>query len=143
MTTSPKKSGGSTSGRLIGLGLLLAVGFLIWTYLPDSWTDPWKYSVIYSTNSDSVHYTEMPNDCAFIHAPLGDKGCHYKKVVYGYNSGGVLVAGDDAPKYASSEAGKPIVSYDDGKSWRLLPEGEKPPDTNIAKVEIAWVKVKE
>ena len=40
-----------------------------------------------------------------------------------------------------SSAGKPIVSYDDGKSWRLLPEGEKLPDINVAKMEIARVKV--
>jgi hypothetical protein len=142
MATSPK-SDGSAIGCLVGLGILGTVGFFIWTLLPESWTDPWKYSVIYSTNSNSVHYTDRPKDCDFIHAPLGDKGCHYKKVVYGYNIAGVFVAGDDAPIYSSDvQTGRPVISYDNRKTWQFLPEGTRI-DTHVDKVEIDWVKVKE
>src|SRR5258708_38454293 len=59
-----------------------------------------------------------PNDCDFIHAPLGDKGCSYKAHVKVYNADGVLVAGENAPKYGSdTKTAKPIISYDGGKNW--------------------------
>jgi hypothetical protein len=127
----------------MGLAMLALVGFLIWTLLPESWTDPWKYSVIYGTNSNSVNYISKPKDCEFIHAPLGEKSCHYDKGIHGYNAAGVLVAGDDAPQYSISTLNKPIVSYDNGKSWRVIPEGERRPDATVVKIEIDWVKVKE
>ncbi len=127
----------------MALGVLGAFGVLIWLMLPDSWTDPLKYAVIYGVKYGHVHINSEPKDCDFIHAPLGDKGCHYKKTVHGYNSRGDLVAGNDAPKFGTSEGGKPIVSYDDGKSWQWMPDGGNTPDTNVDKVDIDWVKIKE
>jgi rubredoxin len=142
----PVSSNTKSSDTASGFGCLVALGavaLLIWSFLPDSWTDPWKYSVIYSANSDNVHVTDKPKDCDFIHAPLGDKACHYKKVIYGYNSRGDFVAGDNAPQYSTNTQNKPIISYDGGKSWQLLPDAQNPPDTKVVKIEVDWEKVKE
>jgi hypothetical protein len=51
-------------------------------------------------------------------APLGDKGCSYKAHVRVFNAEGDLVAGEDAPMFGSdTKTGKPIISYDGGKTW--------------------------
>jgi len=120
---------------------LAIIGAGIWWILPDRWTDPIKYSLVYDkVNSNNVVYSEKPKDCDFIHAPLGDKGCHYKKVVRGLNAAGYRVAGDDAPQYSNdTHTHKAIVSYDDGKTWNFLPDGEKM-DSVVVKVEVDWVK---
>jgi hypothetical protein len=38
------------------------------------------------------------------------------------------------------QTGQPIVSYDDGKTWNLLPEGEKP---GSVQVYVDWLKVQD
>ena len=137
------KSDESSYKFLAGLVKLAIVGYVIWLLLPGRWTDPVKYALIYSVDDSKVTYAEKPKDCDFIHAPLGDKACHYDKIVRGYNSTGDCVAGVGAPKFSTSTLNKPIVSYDDGKSWHLIPEGEPHPDTKVVKVEIDWAKVNE
>ena len=122
--------------------MLAIIGAGIWWILPDSWTDPIKYSWVYDkVNSSNVLYTEKPKDCDFMHAPLGDKGCHYKKVVNGFNAAGYRIVGDDAPRYSSDvKTHKVVISYDNGKTWDFLPAGEKV-DNVVVKVEVDWVKV--
>jgi hypothetical protein len=120
---------------------LFALAVIIWFILPDSWTDPIWYSVEYSVNSAQVHWNPKPTDCDFIHAPLGDKGCHYKKTVTARNEAGYMVAGDDAPRYSKdTNTGKPIISYDKGKTWDWF-TGD--PDSKIKTVEIDWTKITE
>jgi hypothetical protein len=56
---------------------------------------------------------------------------------------GAWVAGDDAPKYGhDTKTGKPIVSYDNGKSWSWLQESNIP-EPKVDKVLVSWVKVKD
>ena len=59
------------------------------------------YSVKYGVGFDDVHTDARPNDCDFIYAPLGDKGCSYKAHVQLSNADDVLVAGDNPPIYAN------------------------------------------
>ncbi len=47
----------------------------------DRWTDKVWYSVRYDTDFKNVIVERRPMDCDFFHAPLGDKGCEYKKDV--------------------------------------------------------------
>jgi hypothetical protein len=56
------------------------------------------FSLKYSVPPAHVRVDSKPHDCDFSLAPLGDKGCHYEPVTGAYNSVGVLVAGDLAPK---------------------------------------------
>jgi hypothetical protein len=64
--------------------------------------------------------------CNWNHAPLGDKACHYEKSVF-------------TTRWAQSTAGKPIVSYDDGKTWN---EFSAPPNAEIPSefVNVIWEK---
>jgi hypothetical protein len=45
----------------------------------DRFTDRCWYSVRYEADWANVHIERRPSDCDFIHAPLGNKGCSYKK----------------------------------------------------------------
>jgi hypothetical protein len=45
----------------------------------DRWTDRVWYSMRYSASWANVDINKRPSDCDFTHAPIGGKGCHYKK----------------------------------------------------------------
>jgi hypothetical protein len=57
------------------------IGGLLWILLPSSVTDKLLYSLEYDCDMKNVVNEKMPGDCDFLHAPVGDKSCHYKKVV--------------------------------------------------------------
>jgi hypothetical protein len=50
---------------------------------PGSWSDKWTdkawYSVRYSANFNNITVEKRPLDCDFSYAPMGNKGCQYKK----------------------------------------------------------------
>jgi len=71
---------------------------------------------------DQVHTNDKPSDCDWSRAPLGNKGCSYKAVVYAYNAAGYLVAGD---KYV--------------QGW--APQATADPKVKTVRVE--WTKVAE
>ena len=88
----------------------------------------WAYALRYETDSNRIHIAPKPGDCDFLHAPIGLKGCHYEKSV-------------QVMRYSKDvQTGQPIVSYDDGKTWNLLPEGEKP---GSVQVYVDWLKVQD
>jgi len=124
---------------LAALGFIGLIVLGIWNILPDSWTDKIKCSMQYSVDFTQIHRSDRPTDCDFMHAPLGDKSCHYKKTATAYNATGDAVAGDDAPRYAKNTYGNTIVSYDEGKTWTVL--DSPAPDPRIKTVEIGWTKV--
>lgn len=39
------------------------------------------YAIWYSTDTDQVHIEAEPHDCDFLKAPLGNKECHFEKLV--------------------------------------------------------------
>jgi hypothetical protein len=123
-------------------GFLIIVGLFAWFFwVPYSWTNAVWYAVKYRVSIDQVHTDDKPSDCDWGRAPLGNKACHFKAVVTAYNAAGVVVGGDDAPKYGhDSKTGQPIVSYDDGKTWAWLPASAIP-DPKIKTVTIRWAKV--
>jgi hypothetical protein len=99
---------------LINLIILVLVVYVI---LPPSWTDPLLYETEYQIAKNQVHWHYRPTDCDFMHAPVGNNGCSYKKIVTAYNAAGEAVEGDNAPKYATNTHGDITVSHDDGKTW--------------------------
>jgi hypothetical protein len=129
-------------GGLIGVSIF---ALIVWFVLPTSWTDPFLYSTEYTITTEQVHWNTKPADCDWGHAPLGDKGCHFKKTVTAFNAAGEVVGGDDAPTYGNdTKTGKPIISYDKGKTWAWLPEdAPKIPDLKVKSVEIGWNKVED
>jgi hypothetical protein len=125
------------SGCVGGFAILAAVGFFI--FAPASWTNAVWYAIEYNVDLGDVHTDAKPSDCDFLHAPLGSKGCTYKSHVKAYNSSGVLIGGEDAPKYGhDTKTGKPIISYDDGKTWDWY--AADLPNPKVASVQVFWRK---
>ena len=92
------------------LVLVVAGGFLAFSNY--GWSNSLWYAAQYGVGFGDVQTDAKPNDCDFIHAPLGDKGCSYKAHVKVYNADGVLVAGENAPKY--------VERYQDSKAHHFL-----------------------
>jgi hypothetical protein len=91
---------------------------------------------------NNTHRTPLRyNISDFFSSLLGGKGCQYKKTVTAYNAAGNPIAGDGAPRYSKNTIGNTIVSYDDGKIWRLPPADSPVPDLKVRTVEIDWTKV--
>ena len=76
---------------------------------------------------------DIPHDCVFIAAPIGEKYCHYDREV-------------QITRWATSQAGTPIVSYDDGKTWNQFEPGANvtvPKYSTVEEVYITFNKVNE
>ena len=96
--------------------------------------------VQYHVGFGDVQTDTKPDDCDFLRAPLGSKGCSYKAHVTVLNADGVQVAGEGAPKYGNdTKTAKPIVSYDGGKNWNWYTEGAVP-NQKPKHVRVFWVK---
>lgn len=78
--------GNTAVENLIGFVVLCLICWLVWWVTPDSI----KYPLLY----DKEHVTVQSKlkNCDWGHAPIGDKGCHYKKHVDGVtNESGAVV----------------------------------------------------
>jgi hypothetical protein len=105
------------------------------------WFNAIWYGVEYGVDPFIVSVDSKPKDCDFMHAPMGNKECHYDAKATAYNAVGEVVGGANAPKYSHDiKTGKPIVSYDDGKTWDWF-YGADIPDTKIKSVVVTWSKV--
>jgi hypothetical protein len=121
--------------------LLVLISIAVGAYVAfsnDSWNNSLWYSVLYHVGFGDVQTDAEPDDCDFLRAPLGYKGCSYKAHVKILNADGVQVAGEGAPKYRNTKTAKPIVSYDGGKNWNSY-EGVVP-DLKPKSVRVFWVK---
>ena len=122
-------------GWLSGLVSAVIPWFIVVTIGRDAWYSKLRYSMQYSVSYEKVTKENEPHDCDCLRAPIGDKVCHFEIRV-----GKVLSARDDY--------GKPIVSYDDGKTW--IPDGdaarpiyrEAPKSMpEVSSVYLTWEKV--
>ncbi len=60
-------------------GLFWALPAELWSFIPARLRYTAVYSVAYQIPTSSIQVTDQPSDCDWGHAPLGDKGCSYKK----------------------------------------------------------------
>jgi len=114
-----EKLAGENAGVVFVLGVAAILGWATISFLaPDDWKI--KYCARYFVSFDNVHVNDRPTSCDWSHAPLGDKACHYEKIV-------------TTERWDTSKEGKPIYSYDDGKTWNIgTPEaGTKLPTENV------------
>ncbi len=73
--TMPSKGGGA--GCLWALIVLVAICFGGWLWLsPKAW-----YEVEYQVSADHIFIDPKPHDCEFLKAPIGNKYCHFEKIV--------------------------------------------------------------
>ncbi len=87
---------------------------------------PWAYALAYDTDESRVSVEPKPHNCDFLYAPIGDKGCHYERVV-------------SVTRYGSDvRTGQPIVSYDGGKTWAALPKNQRP---RLTEVSVSWHRI--
>jgi hypothetical protein len=109
----------------------MLIGVFLWNLPGIIWHAKWRYALGYGVNSDKVTVDSLPHDCAFLAAPLGEKYCHYERVI-------------STIRWATSTSGNPIASWDEGKTWTVFtPDaGTRVPryDT-VQEVYIAWKKV--
>lgn len=94
------------------------------------WLNTIRYAVWYSVNGNQVEQLEdkPPSDCDFFHAPIGFKGCKYEKSVTVQS---IITSRD-------TQTNRPIVSYDDGKTWEWNDTGT--PVRPRKTVYISWDK---
>jgi len=112
---------------------VVVVGLWIWFLLGDIWHAKWRYAAHYNVSSDKVLIDDYPHDCAFLTAPLGEKYCHYERVV-------------STLRWATSMSGNPIVSYDEGNTWSAFTPNATatvPKAPTVEEVHISWKKISE
>ena len=67
---------------IAGLALIFGLPcYVIWSWTPDSIKYPLLYQFEYSVRKDHVYLEKKPTDCDWGHAPIGNKDCHYERVV--------------------------------------------------------------
>jgi hypothetical protein len=118
--------------KLSSIQLLLYAAIGIWLVsLPGrAWHSKWRYAVEYSLSTEKIQVDTAPHDCGFLTAPIGEKYCHYERVV-------------STVRWATSTQGLPIISFDEGKTWNVFaPDaGEHAPQySTVKEVSISWVK---
>jgi len=122
-----------------GISLLVIAGIGAYIYWAGGIKTVW-YAATYRVGIDKVQVDPEPTNCDFMHAPLGQKDCHYESTVAAYNTTGTLIGGDYAPKYGhDSNTGKPIISWDQGKTWVWF-DGTEIPDQKVTSVIVSWTK---
>jgi hypothetical protein len=87
---------------------VVGLAFAAWWVLPDDWRV--KYAAEYMLNNDQVFIDRKPHNCEWATAPLGDKHCHYEKVVTVFNRKNEIIAGP-APTNPAPEDQKPAKVF--------------------------------
>jgi len=100
VTAIKDKIGGSWWWAVLVWGFIIFSPSITFTKLNKAW-----YSAVRDVSYDKVEVAKKPTGCDWGHAPIGDKGCSYKKAVQ------TTTCGTD------NKLGKSIVSYDGGKTW--------------------------
>jgi hypothetical protein len=116
------------------------VGWLFWPVIfgvmffwNDIWDSKWRNAIYFGVSQDQITIDKKLHDCEFLSAPLGSKHCHYDKVV-------------QTVTWTLSTKGKPIISYDGGKSWQPFdpaPGVKVPTNPKVQSAYISWNKVTE
>jgi hypothetical protein len=106
--------------------LLCFIGLAVWLIFFDGWHSKLRYHFEYGVPFDQVTEDKQPHNCDWRTAPMGSKNCHYEAEVTRVQT-------------AVSTEGKPIVSYDEGKTWFLnnLSPPVKP------SVNLHWKKIED
>jgi len=109
----------------IVLGLLYGAGAYVadWIFPESEWATKWRYSLDSELRNADFVFDKHPHDCEFLSAPMGDKHCHYDKVVA-------------TIRIRNGQSGREM-SHDDGRTWSPAESGDR------ATVFVSWNKVDE
>jgi hypothetical protein len=118
-----------------GLVWLLAVAAAVW-FGGRLWSDIWysklAYELYYEVDSGQLAIEKKPHDCDFLKAPIGEKECHYKRLVSTVEIG------------RSATTNVPVMSWDGGKTWSAYapdPGTPVPQTATVTSVSVTWEKV--
>jgi hypothetical protein len=120
------KDRSTTVGSVVGV----IIFFALWSLLLDIVHSKYLYALWYGVGTDKIFINNRPHDCAFLAAPLGEKYCSYVRNV-------------STVRWATSQAGNPIISYDEGKTWQAFsPDAGAvvPQSPTVEGVYITWDK---
>ena len=91
----------------------------------------WGLALSYGVDHANVEIQQEPHDCDFWKAPIGEKECHYKRVISVTEIG---LAGNSH---------EPVISYDGGKTWNNYtpdPGTTVPQGATVTSVTVTWEK---
>jgi hypothetical protein len=108
---------------------VIYIGIFVFSLPGNIWHSKSRYTATYDIPASEIYVQDKPHDCAFLAAPLGEKYCHYERTV-------------SVTRWATSQTGNPIISYDDGKTWTVFdPAGKEVPKFSTVKnIYISWEK---
>lgn len=117
-----------------GWFVVLVLGWIFWMVTMAVLHSKVRYFVEYGAPNDisygQVTKDDIPHDCDWLKAPLGDKECHYEANVQ------IIRTGRDV------NSGRPIYSYDDGKTW-LWNDSANGSEAVKSSVYVGWNKVED
>lgn len=61
---------------------------LVFSWLDSAWHSKLRYAIEYDVSSSKVTIDEVPHDCAFLAAPVGEKYCHHERIIQAESQGG-------------------------------------------------------
>jgi hypothetical protein len=88
--------------------VIVGLGLAAWWVLPNDWRV--KYAAEYQFDYDQILIDRKPHNCEWATAPLGDKHCHYEKVVTVFNRKNEVIEGP-APTNPAPEDQKPVKVF--------------------------------
>jgi hypothetical protein len=88
--------------------ILLVIGLLVCLFYFDGLHSELRYAIEYNFPYSQVNLAKKPHDCDWSAAPFGNKNCHYEVTVL------------ETTRTSTNAEGKPIYSYDGGKTWFLI-----------------------
>jgi hypothetical protein len=114
-----------------GLGFLLAFAALYfvggyvadWMFPASGWATKWRYSLDEDLKDADYAIDKQPHDCEFMSAPMGNKHCHYEKLVATVRI-----------RYDNNNS-RWEASIDEGKTWEPAQPGVR------RTVVVSWRKV--
>jgi hypothetical protein len=124
LNTLRSMEGNSISVVITTLILIIAF-FSVWDWV---WDSKIRYAVQCSTSTGNVMVEKQPQNCDIFFAPIGKKGCSYKKNVT------VTKRANDV------KTGRRIISHDGGKTWDWDDNDTVPQGVNVY---VDWNKVEE
>lgn len=106
---------------IVTLAILFGpAGYIVDSIFPETeWATKWRYSSEDGLKDAVYVIDNQPHNCEFWSAPIGDKHCHYDKVVH------------------TIRVRNGLMSYDEGKSW-----SQATPDVRVS-VFVSWSKIEE
>lgn len=111
-------------------------GIVLWSnWDSDNIVGHLRHQLAYGVSYSDVHMQTRPKDCDFWGAPVGLKDCSYEPVVTAFNASGEIVPSKTVKHSTDINTGKPIISFDGGKSWLWAPAIS---DYTIKRIEVQW-----